>query len=411
MVRLALALFVTIALGRASLLAQEGLALVGGIVYVDPAAEPIRNGVVLIRGGRITAVGGKSLRIPAHFQILNCTGKAITAGFWNSHVHFFERKWADAAEIPAAELTQQLDEMFTRFGFTNAFDLGSPWQNTRRIRDRVASGEAGGPAIRSTGEVLIAPGAMPPANILGILGDMPLRNFEVTTPDETTGAVQALVAKGVDGIKIHLQPPPSPNKPMSQEVISTAVIASHDAKKLVFVHPNSGADLLSAIRMGIDVVAHTTPSSGPWDPSIPDALRGRKIALAPTLSLWQATMRHDRVSSQNKLVDIAVGQLRAWQTAGGTVLFGTDLGAVGYDPTDEYVLMSRAGLSFRQILASLTVSPAALFGDAQTRGRIATGFIADLVVLDGDPSRDITKLAAVAYTVEGGRIAWRARRP
>src|SRR5882762_4349516 len=121
------------------------LALVGGTIYVSPTEEPIRNGVVLIRGGKIAAVGSRaSVRVPHDAQSIDCSGRTITAGFWNSHVHFFERKWVNAASIPADELGRQLQDMLTRFGFTSVFDLSSTWENTRRIRDRVESGEVPG---------------------------------------------------------------------------------------------------------------------------------------------------------------------------------------------------------------------------------------------------------------------------
>src|ERR1041385_5626865 len=95
------------------------LALVGGTVWTSPSEEPIRNATVLIEGGRIAAVGpAASIKIPAGARKLDCTGLTVTAGFWNSHVHFTERKWADAASIPAPELERQLREMLTRFGFT-----------------------------------------------------------------------------------------------------------------------------------------------------------------------------------------------------------------------------------------------------------------------------------------------------
>jgi imidazolonepropionase-like amidohydrolase len=93
--------------------------------------------------------------------------------------------------------------------------------------------------------------------------------------------------------------------------------------------------------------------------------------------------------------------------AGGTVLFGTDLGAVEYDPSAEYRAMSEAGMSFRQILASLTTAPAARFGDAGA-GRLASGLAADVVVLDGDPARDIGAPPSVRYTLRAGRIVHRA---
>jgi imidazolonepropionase-like amidohydrolase len=102
-------------------------------------------------------------------------------------------------------------------------------------------------------------------------------------------------------------------------------------------------------------------------------------------------------------VDTAVGQLRAWVSRGGAVLFGTDLGAVEYDPSEEYVLMAAAGMSFRDILASLTTAPAERFGGM---GRIAKGAAADLVVFQGDPSSDIRSLASVRYTIRSGKIVF-----
>ena len=135
---------------------NQSLALVGATVYVSPTEEPVRNGVVLIEGGKIAAVGGRgSVKLPKGTQTLDCSKLTITAGFWNSHVHFFERKWANAAAIPAPELGRQLQDMFTRYGFTGVFDLSSPWENTRRLRDRIGSGEVPGPRIRSTGEGLV----------------------------------------------------------------------------------------------------------------------------------------------------------------------------------------------------------------------------------------------------------------
>jgi len=387
----------------------RGLAVVGGTIYVTPTAAPIRNGVILIRDGKISAIGTRAtLRVPAGFQSLDCSGKTITAGFWNSHVHFFERKWANANDLPALELTRQLQEMFTRYGFTSVFDTGSPWENTLRIRKRIESGEVLGPRIRSTGEALIAPGAMPADNILRILGDMPLKNPEVTNAAEAERASKNLLELGVDGIKIHLQPPPPPKSGFPKDGIRAAVIAAHAAKKPAFVHPNSGADVMAAIQAGVDVIAHTTPQSGPWDTSLAVEIKDRRVALTPTLALWESATRHDRISSQERFMATAIGQLHSWVASGGTVLFGTDIGAIDYDPSEEYELMRRAGLSFLQILASLTTAPAAQFGDSKRLGSIAVGLEADLVVLRSDPSQDVKELAAVAYTVRGGRVIYRA---
>lgn len=380
-------------------------ALVGGTIYASPTDAPIGDGVILVRDGKIVAVGSRgSVPIPPDAAVLECSGMTIVAGFWNSHVHFFERKWIDAATIPMPELTRQLQDMLTRYGFTSVFDTGSMWANTRQIRDRIESGEVSGPRIRSTGEALVARGAVPPARILGVLGIMAFPFPEIADAAQATLAAQQLLEQGVDGIKVHLQPPPPPDPPLAESAMRAAIEAAHRAGKPAFVHPDSGADVLAAIRCGADIVAHTTPRSGPWDAAIVGALAERRVALTPTLTLWRSFLRHDRGSLQEQLTNTAVGQLRAWNAAGGTVLFGTDLGAVDYDPSQEYALMAAAGMSFRQILASLTTAPAEQFGDSARLGRIAPGLEADLVVLRGDPAKDPRAFADVRYTLRAGHV-------
>jgi predicted amidohydrolase YtcJ len=85
------------------------LALVGGTVYISPTQEPTRDAVVLVNDGKIVAVGTRAqVNIPQGAQIMDCSGRTVTAGFWNSHVHFLENKWADAEKFPVSELGQQL---------------------------------------------------------------------------------------------------------------------------------------------------------------------------------------------------------------------------------------------------------------------------------------------------------------
>jgi imidazolonepropionase-like amidohydrolase len=339
-------------------------ALVGGTVYVD--CDTVRDATVLIDGETIAAVGGD---VPANANVIDCAGLTITAGFWNSHVHFFERKWATAASIPAPELALQLQQMLTRYGFTSVFDIGSMWSNTRIIRDRIESGEVPGPRIRSTGEGLVPIGGNPSDVVLNMMGVM-----KTTLPEvgDAAAATKKLLAAGVDGIKIFVSSPSGATIPEAE--IRAAVDEAHRVNKLVFAHPNTGADVTAAIRAGVDIIAHTTPRSGAWD-----AMPARGVALTPTLNLWKHFLRHDRISTQEQIVKTAIAQLRAWISAGGTVLFGTDLGAVDYDPSEEYALMAEAGMNFRQILASLTTAPAERFA-ASKAGRIGVGCEADIVV-------------------------------
>ena len=382
------------------------LALLGGTIYPSPTAEPIRDGVVLVVGDRITAVGPRaSVRLPPEATKLDCTGLTVTAAFWNSHVHFFERKWAKAEEIPATELQAQLAQVFARYGFATVFDLGSMWDNTKKIRDRVESGEVAGPRIRATGDALVRPGTVPSADVLNILGTMPRETPrpKIENAEQATSFTRGLIDAGVDGIKLH--------SISDTAILAAAVAEAHRAGKPVFVHPAADRDgLIAAIRSGVDVLAHTTPWSGAWDPGVVKEMLDRRVAVIPTLTIWAYLQRHDRLSAQQQTKATTFGQLRAWLAAGGTVLFGTDAGAVPDDPSDEYALMAEAGLSFRDILASLTTAPAQQFGDKDA-GRLAPGLRADLVVLQADPARDVRALATVQYTLRAGKVVYRANEP
>ncbi len=380
------------------------LALVGGTVYTGAHDAPLRDGVVLLKDGKIVAAGPRSFAVPHGFETLDCSGCTIIPGLSNSHVHFFERKWSAATDIPAPELERQLQETFSRYGFTNVFDLSSHWENTHSLRERIESGEIAGPRIRSTGEGLVSPGALPSETVMRMMGVMPTPLSEVADVAQAVVATKALLQKGVDAIKLFVQGAASGAPAFSVEIISAVVEEAHRAGKPVFAHPATGDDVLAALRGGVDVIAHTTPHSGPWREAIFEAVRDRKVALTPTLTLWKYFARHDRLSEQEHVTNIALGQLRAWIEAGGTVLFGTDLGAVDPDPAEEYALMEAAGMSFAQILGSLTSAPAQFFGDADRLGRIAPGYEADIAVLRGDPTTDIRTLVNVRFTVR----EWRA---
>jgi cytosine/adenosine deaminase-related metal-dependent hydrolase len=95
----------------------EVVAFVSAKIYTSPADPPISNGTVVIHGEKIEAVSNAgTLTIPAGAKQIDCKGAVITAAFQNSHVHFTEPKWTDAATQPAEKLTTQLSDMFVRYG-------------------------------------------------------------------------------------------------------------------------------------------------------------------------------------------------------------------------------------------------------------------------------------------------------
>ncbi len=386
------------------------LVLVGGTLYVGANEAPIHDGVIVVRDGRIAGVGRKAaLPIPDGADVLDCTGLVVAPGFWNSHVHFTERKWADAAAIPADELAQQLRDMLTRYGFTSAFDTGSSWANTRRLRDRVESGEVAGPRIRSTGEIVFPKGGAPADFVLDVVGTMRVEMPEAEGAAQAAAVAKALLDAGTDGVKLYAATWAPPIVSLPEAAVRAAADEAHRRGKPVFAHPSNRAGLLAAVRGGADVIVHTTPASGPWDESILAAMTQAHVALVPTLKLWRYELRHDRAVQRDAFAAAGVAQLRAWRAAGGEVLFGTDVGYMDdYDPADEYALMADAGMTVSEILAALTTTPAARFGDGQRLGRIATGLVADLVVLNGDPALNVRALANVRYTLRDGQVIYAA---
>lgn len=386
--------------------AAQDLVLVGATVYPTPAAAPIPNAAVVIAGGKITAVGPRAqVKAPSAAEVLDCTGRVITAGFWNSHVHFMEHKWADAAHIPAGELAAQMQDSFTRYGFTAVFDLSSIPENTAALRRRTDAGDVAGPRILTTGLGLLPANAQIPEAAGAAMGWMPSKPPEIADAAQADAAASAALQGGADGVKLFMS---APSKAvLSPEIVEAAATAAHRRGKPVLVHPNSGADVLTAVRGGADIIAHTTPFAGPWDDAVLGAMKERGVALIPTLGLWKSVMRHGRRSAQDKVVEAALAQVKAWRGRGGVILFGTDLGAVDPDPAEEYALMAAAGMDFRDILASLTTAPARQFKNGGDLGEVAPGFRADLVVLAADPARDPRKLARVLYTLRDGKVIFR----
>jgi imidazolonepropionase-like amidohydrolase len=197
---------------------------------------------------------------------------------------------------------------------------------------------------------------------------------------------------------------------MPADVLAAIVSEAHQNGKLALAHPHNLRGLQNAIAGGVDVLVHTMPLAGPLTGEQVAAMTSKRMSLIPTLRLWMVEASREGLPANvaERFVDVAVGQLRAYAGAGGQVLFGTDVGYIDYDPTDEYVLMQRAGMTFSAILDSLTTAPAARFAYAERTGRVLAGMDADLTLLDADPATDVEAFAAVRYVVRAGRVIYQS---
>ena len=382
-------------------------ALVGGRVMPSPEVAVIPDGVVLIEDATITAVGARgAVRVPPGARIIDCSGGTVTAGFWNSHVHFTGADFRAADTAPAESLAAALRAMLTSYGVVHVVDLGSYLPNTLALRRRIESGEVPGPSILTAGSGF-APAGGSPYYIL------PAKIPELTRPEDA-GLVEAELSRGGDIVKLFTGSWATPSSivVMPVDVVRAAVEVGHRRRKLVFAHPSNSPGARAAIEGGVDVLAHTFPTSldgSPWDRALPAMMKERGMALIPTLKLWPYELKREGLPAE--LVELVLGngvaQTRAFAELGGQLLFGTDVGyMIDYDPTEEFVYLQRARLAPAQILAMLTTAPAARFGRADRTGRLAPGFSADVVVLDGDPALDVRAFAKVRVTMRDGRIIY-----
>ena len=172
------------------------LVLTGATVYTAPGAKPITDAIVVVRDAKIVYVGKNDKKhTPRSARLLECSGKVIVAGFWNSHVHFTEDAWKDAAGAPADKLEAHMQEMLTRWGFTTVWDLGSDPQNTLALRKRVEAGEVPGPKILMAGDIF-------PLHGHPVYLPAELQLPEAATPEDALRMVRGYMYLGLDGTKL-----------------------------------------------------------------------------------------------------------------------------------------------------------------------------------------------------------------
>jgi imidazolonepropionase-like amidohydrolase len=378
-------------IGMAAPAAGQDLAITNVTLHPAPDAAPIDGATIIIRDGRVAGVGvGLD---PGDLPVLDGEGRAATAGLWNCHVHLTDQELADD---PGAVL----GAMLLAYGFTNVVDTGSELGDTLRLAADIATGRVTGPKIVTAGGSLVYTDGTP-----AYLPD--IRLPEVATPAEAGPLVNGFLDGGADGIKIFSGSFKSPTKTvlLPPVVIRAITAAAHARDGFVIAHPTDRDGLANAVRNGVDVLAHTAPPAGPLGPELTETMLQAGVALIPTLKLWSWELARNGVpvpqitAYQNAGVD----QVREYFAAGGEILFGTDVGYMrDYDSAEEFEMMRRAGLEFRDVLAALTTLPARRF--SADSGTLEPGALGDVVIFHRDPAEDVTAFAEVAYTVRGGRV-------
>jgi imidazolonepropionase-like amidohydrolase len=389
------------------------VALTHARIYASPDAQPMVDGTLLIHDGRIQRMGTTSeIKVPSAVKVIDLQGAVVTAGFWNSHVHFMAPPLLHADRLPSVELSQALTQMLTRWGFTTVFDIASPLANTLVIRRRVNAGEVVGPAILTVGDPFF-PKNGTPIYVRQFMKDNGFPDEEITSLPGAVARAHRQIREGADGVKLFAGAIVGGTigvLPMPLDQARALVAAAHADGKPVFAHPSNLDGLNVSIDSGVDILAHTTPDSGPWSPDLTARILAHHMALIPTLTLFEVELKRGKASDEEvkRFVDTAVQQVGAYSKAGGQILFGTDVGYIDVvDTTEEYQQLGRV-LDWRQILTALTVAPAQRFGYTR-KGRLAPGMEADLVVLQADPAKDVTAFARIRMTMRHGQVIYESR--
>jgi imidazolonepropionase-like amidohydrolase len=376
----------------------QDLAITHATVYASPEAPPVSDATVVIRHGVISGVGQR-LGTPRGIETISCHGCIVLAGFWNTHVHFMEPKWNDAAHQPAEKLAHQMREMLTHSGFTTVVDTGSDGENTIALRRRVESGELAGPRIFTAGIPIFPAHALP-----YYLADLPPELKAKMAQPETAAEAAAFVDKnraaGSDIVKLFTGSIVRPDHivPMDVNIARAAVDEAHRNGQLVFSHSSDLNGTQVAIDAGVDMLAHTPEATEGIDDSMLRRMVTQHMTIIPTLKLFS---RDDSIAKIRRLAD-------RYHELGGRLVYGTDTGfLVDYDQGEEFRQLSEAGLSFRDVLAMLTTAPAELFHLSRNEGKVMRGMRGGLTILSEDPgSGSPTAFTAVRYTIRGGKVIW-----
>jgi imidazolonepropionase-like amidohydrolase len=384
-------------------MAKGTLAIQGAKIYTSPDEPPLERGTIVIQDGRISAIGA-DVPVPNGAQSLACDHCVVTAGFWNAHVHFTERKWAGADFQQAAKLNAQLADMLTSLGFTTIVDVGSNLRDTVPIRRRIESGELLGPKIYTAGSAQYPPNGIPYylKNTLPwfILKLMP----QPATPEEAAKIEERNIAEGADVLKLFTGSLIGHGKvlPMPEANARAAVEVAHAHGQLAFAHPSDLDGVLIARNSGVDVLAHAPSEAKGVDAVLLQSLVDKHMAMVPTLKMFGTTVTKDP-----GFLDPIYAEVRQFHADGGQLIFGTDVGYMtDYSTEDEFRALEQSGLNATDILRMLTTAPAERLGVSSHKGTIAVGKLADLVVLDADPANDVANFARVGATIRSGMVIY-----
>jgi imidazolonepropionase-like amidohydrolase len=370
---------------------EAQLVVRNGTIIDGTGAEPIPNGLVAIKDGRITAVGPEAgFSTPDGIQVLDAQGGVIMPGLIDANtfilVRLLVRDGKLTPEVNVVELTTSLRE-----GVTTLRDTASPFGLSRDISElRLALDALGNsvPTILLTGPILTVSDTPFLTGASGVL-------LELATVEEAREATDRLLSEGVDGIRINLEDvdefgDPAPN--LSPEQIRAITQVAHEHDSWVGAHAVYPLQPEIAIANGVDQFVNWPAYEQALSDELIKQLVANDIPVVSTFKRMDPLIRSDDV--------------RRFLDAGGNLAFGTNNNWTGaYEfPWDEIDQMLKLGMTPMDVIVAATANAAQVIGLGTELGTLEVGKQADIIVANGDPLQDMNALKDVIIVIKSGEV-------
>jgi imidazolonepropionase-like amidohydrolase len=374
---------------------------------------------VLIKDNRIEAAGETSaITTPANTQVIELKGTTLLPGFIEGHSHMFlhpydEVKWDDQvltesrAERTARAVNHARATLMA--GFTSARDLGTEGAGYDDVGLKAAinKGVIPGPRLLVATRAIVATGSYGPKSAV-IEASIPKGAEEADGVDGLTRAIRSQIGYGADVVKLYadyrwgLDGASEPT--FTAEELKLAVQVAGSSGRMVVVHSSTEEGMRRSIAAGVKTIEHGDGGT----PELFKLMKEKGIALCPTLAATEATASY---KGWKKGIDPETDNIKRKHAmftealkSGVTICMGGDVGVFPHgDNAREMILMAEYGMKPIDVLKSATSVNAEVFG-LKKLGQIKPGYLADIVVVNGNPIEDIKVVKDVKLVMKNGVI-------